>query len=39
MVVSGFWLGAKVDPAVRVIQEYRQTKQSLQLQAMLNESQ
>jgi len=36
MVVSGFRLGTKVDPSIRVIHICRQTKRSLQLQAMLN---
>ena len=35
MVVSGFRLGAKIDPSVRVIHVHKQTKRSLQLQAML----
>ena len=37
MDVSGFWLGAKVDPSVWVIHIYKQTKRCVQLQAMLNE--
>jgi hypothetical protein len=36
MVVSGLWLGTKVDPSVWIIHIYQQTKQSLQLQAMLS---
>ena len=39
VVVSGFWMGTKVDPSIRVIHICQQTKQSLQLQAMLNELQ
>jgi len=37
VVVSGFWLGTKVDPSIRVIHICQQTKWSLQLQAMLKE--
>lgn len=39
VVVSGFWLGTKVDPSIRVIHICQQTKRSLQSQAMLNELQ
>ena len=36
MVVSGFWLGTKVDPSVGVIHVYKQTKRCVQLQTMLS---
>ena len=35
VVVSGFWLGTKVDHSIRVIHICQQTKRSLQLQALL----
>ena len=37
VVVSGFWMGTKVDSSIRVIHICQQTKWSLQLQAMLKE--
>ena len=36
MVVSGFWLGTRVDPSVGVIHAYKQTKRCVQLQTMLS---
>jgi hypothetical protein len=39
MVVSGFWLGTKVDPSVWIIHKCQQTKRGFHLQAMLSELQ
>ncbi|MGD8973869.1 MAG: hypothetical protein PVJ56_11260 [Desulfobacterales bacterium] len=36
MVVSGFWVGTRVDPSVGVIHAYKQAKRCVQLQTMLS---